>query len=180
MGLYSTCSRKLKIHRFNNLRRRWGELGECCKFFKSLFKTISVHFPTQFYNITHITIDVFFDSKHAHGGFKINWADFVHVYNLVPRILWILWLRNCTFSTFLLSTLPNLLHLSNLSNPAQRMRGRWIIYSSPSDIFCIPVKKSLLKLHDEPIECLQASKWHEHLFNNNGLVIITKAEIVPL
>ena len=119
-------------------------------------------------------------NMHANGGFKINWADFVHVYNLVPRILWILWLRNCTFSTFLLSTLPNLLHLSNLSNPAQRMRGRWIIYSSPSDIFCIPVKKSLLKLHDEPIECLQASKWREHLFNNNGLVIITKAEIVVI
>ena len=29
-------------------------------------------------------------NMHANGGFKINWADFVHVYNLVPRILCIL------------------------------------------------------------------------------------------
>lgn len=36
-----------------------------------------------------------FSTLHVHmeAGFKINWADFVHVYNLVPRILWILRLR---------------------------------------------------------------------------------------
>ena len=36
-------------------------------------------------------------NMNANGGFKINWADFVHVYNLVPRILCILWLRNCMY-----------------------------------------------------------------------------------
>ena len=96
-------------------------------------------------------------NMHANGGFKINWADFVYVYNLVTRILWILWLRNCTFSTFLIEHSPQftpfIKFIKSCSENEREMNNIFL----PLGHFLHSCKNSLLKLHDEPIECLHRS-----------------------
>ena len=102
-------------------------------------------------------------NMHANGGFKINWADFVQVYNLVPRILWILWLRNCTFSTFLIEHSPQFTpFIKFIKSCSTESEGNEFL--SHSNIFCIHVKKVYWNcMMSQQNVCIETSKWPEHL-----------------